>query len=34
MVTKDGIKVDTQKVKAIIKWSRPTNITEIKSFLV
>ena len=34
VVTKEGIKVDLQKVKAIRKWSRPTNITKIRSFLV
>jgi len=33
VVTKEGIKIDPQKVKAIIEWSRPTSITEIKSFL-
>ena len=34
VVTKEGIKVDPQKVKAVTKWSRPTNVTEIRSFLV
>ena len=33
VVTKEGIKVDPQKVSTITKWSRPTNITEIRSFL-
>jgi len=33
MVTKEGIKVDPQKVKAITEWSRPTNVTEIRNFL-
>jgi len=33
VVTKEGIKVDPQKVEAITEWSRPTNITEIRSFL-
>jgi len=33
VVTKEGIKVDPQKVKAVTKWSRPTNVTEIRSFL-
>jgi len=28
-VTKEGIKVDPQKVKAITEWSTPTNVTEI-----
>jgi len=26
VVTKEGIKVGPQKVKAIIEWSKPTNI--------
>ena len=33
VVTKEGIEVDPQKVKAITEWSRPTNIVEIRSFL-
>jgi len=33
VVTKEGIKVDPRKVKAITEWSRPTNITEITGFL-
>ena len=33
VVTKEGIKVDPQKVKAITEWPRPTNVTEIRSFL-
>jgi len=33
VVTKEGIKVVPQKVKVIIEWLRPTNITEIISFL-
>jgi len=33
VVTKEGTKVNHQKVKAITEWSRPTNITEIRSFL-
>jgi len=32
VVTKEGIKVDPQKVKAIMEWLRPTNVTEIRSF--
>jgi len=30
---KEGIKVYPKKMKAITEWSRPTNITEIRSFL-
>jgi len=33
VVTKERIKVDPQKVKAIKEWSKPTNVTEIRSFL-
>jgi len=33
VLTKEGIQVDPQKVKAITEWSRPTNVTEIRSFL-
>jgi len=33
VVSKEGIKVDPQKVKEILDWPRPTNITEIRSFL-
>jgi len=33
VVSKEGIEVDPQKVKAIAKWPRPTNVTEIRSFL-
>jgi len=33
VVTKEGIKVDPQKVKVIIEWPKPTNVTEIRSFL-
>jgi len=33
VVSREGIKVDPQKVKAIIDWPRPTNITKIRSFL-
>jgi len=32
-VTKEGIKVDPQKINAVIKWPRPTNVTKVKSFL-
>jgi len=33
VVSKEGIKVDPQKIKAIVDWPRPTNVTEIRSFL-
>jgi len=33
VVKKEGTKIDPPKAKAITKWSRPTNITEVRSFL-
>ena len=33
VVSKEGIKVDPQKVKAIMDLPRPTNVTEIRNFL-
>ena len=33
VVSKEGIKVDPQKIKAIIEWPRPTNGTEVRSLL-
>ncbi|OMO55593.1 reverse transcriptase [Corchorus capsularis] len=33
VVSKDGISVDPEKGKAIVEWSRPTNATEVISFL-
>ncbi|GKV48180.1 hypothetical protein SLEP1_g55007, partial [Rubroshorea leprosula] len=33
VVSKDGISVDPDKVKAIVEWSQPTNVTEVRSFL-
>ena len=32
-VTKDGIKADPEKVKAIAEFPKPTNITDLRSFL-
>ena len=33
VVSQDGISVDPTKVEAVNNWSRPTNVTEIRSFL-
>ena len=33
VVSAEGIFVDPKKIEAILKWERPTNMTEIRSFL-
>ncbi|GKV41417.1 hypothetical protein SLEP1_g48955 [Rubroshorea leprosula] len=33
IVSKDGISVDPSKVEAVVKWERPTSVTEVRSFL-
>ncbi|XP_059670687.1 uncharacterized protein LOC132316191 [Cornus florida] len=33
VVSGDGIYVDPSKVEAMVKWERPTNVTEVRSFL-
>ena len=33
VVCKEGIKVDPQKIRAIVDWPKPINVTEIRSFL-
>lgn len=33
VVTMDDIYIDPAKVKVVVNWSRPTNVTEIRSFL-
>jgi hypothetical protein len=33
IISAEGISVDPRKVEAVLKWERPTNITEIHSFL-
>ena len=33
VVTAQGIEVDPSKVEAVLNWSRPTNVTEVRSFL-
>ena len=33
IVNSKGISVDPEKVEAVLEWPRPTNVTEIRSFL-
>ncbi|KAL5546835.1 hypothetical protein UlMin_006522 [Ulmus minor] len=33
VISKDGISVDPSKIEAVSKWSAPTNVSEIRSFL-
>ena len=33
IVTAQGVKVDMGKIKAMIAWPRPTNISELRGFL-
>ena len=33
VVTKEGISVDPAKIAAVVDWPRPTNVTEVRSFL-
>ena len=33
VISTEGIYVDPQKLKAVMKWERPTNVTEVRSFL-
>ena len=33
MISAERIYVDPQKIKAVVNWERPTNVTEIQSFL-
>ena len=33
VISDEGIFVDPKKVEAMLKWERPTNVTEIHSFL-
>ena len=33
VINKDGVSVDPQKIEAVVDWPRPTNVTEVRSFL-
>jgi len=33
IIGRDGIKMSTEKVEAVLQWERPGNITEVQSFL-
>lgn len=33
VVSEEGISVDPKKIEAITEWHRPTNVTEVRSFL-
>ena len=33
VISKEGVQVDPKKVEAVFNWPRPTNVTEIRSFL-
>jgi hypothetical protein len=33
IITKEGVAVDPQKIKAVMEWKTPTSVSEIRSFL-
>ena len=33
VISAEGISVDPQKIKAIVNWKPPTNVSEVRSFL-
>ena len=33
VISAKGIYVDPQKIEAVVNWERPTNVTEVRSFL-
>ena len=33
VVSKDGVMVDPSKIEAVKSWARPTNVTEVRSFV-
>lgn len=33
VINSKGIAVDSQKIEAIVKWPKPTTVTEVRSFM-
>ena len=33
VISKDGVSVDPKKMEAVVEWSRPSNVSEVHSFL-
>ena len=33
IISKEGVKVDPEKIKLIIDWPKPTNISKLRGFL-
>ena len=33
VISRDGITVDPSKIEAMVNWARPTNVSEVRSFL-
>ena len=33
VISREGIAVDPEKVKVVVKWTRPTSVFEVRSFL-
>ena len=33
VVSKEGIFVDPKNIEVVVAWERPTNVTEVRSFL-
>ena len=33
IISMDGVYVDPSKIEAIVDWPRPTNVTEVRSFM-
>jgi hypothetical protein len=33
IISKDGVSVDPEKIKAIREWSMPKNVIEVRSFM-